>query len=138
MKHPDACLPQLPAEEESPFQFEKVLCYTNDIEQKHKNLLKWSFWMHNARGSFNKITRTSYFLRKRILKSDDIPDPSNAPAHVYKEQLSNDVHSFFKQMWKVEPHENQQDLVSVLFFGCFLLVFFIVLSDGHGFVRPHW
>jgi hypothetical protein len=70
--------------------------------------------MHNARGSFNAKTRVSYFLRKKL--SDSIPDPSSA--YVHKEDLSNEVHTFFKQVWKVKPEEKHlQDLVSILFFG---------------------
>jgi hypothetical protein len=118
MKHPDALPPpdtKLPV----PFKVQK------DSDQPQK-LLQWFFWMHNARGSFNcvdpspDVNTMTNFLRK------------NSTYIVYKKDLSNEVHSFFKQMWPEEnqhapkPEENtyQQDLVSALFFGCCFLVIF--------------
>jgi hypothetical protein len=108
MKHPDACRRE---PEDVP-----ALSFLGQSQQipVDKNLLQWSFWMHNARGSFNGFTDDANFLRKGV--------PSNALANVYKEDLSNEVHSFFKQMWTNKSEESQQALVSIFFFGCCLLV----------------
>jgi hypothetical protein len=107
LKHPRA-LP--PPPDQVPYSF------TNQKESEEpQKFLQWFFWMHNARGSFNCVDEKSNFLRK------------NSTYIVHKQDLSNEVHSFFKQidlMWKENPKENiyQQNFVSILFFGCCLLV----------------
>ncbi len=104
MKHPDA-LP--PPPHEFPLAFEK-----QQESEKSQNLLQWFYWMHNARGSFNNADNDSNFLRK--IASNDI---------VYKEDFSNEVHSFFKQMFPTNDNRGDEGaLVSISFFGCFLLV----------------